>query len=185
MKTFHEITAVAKALKQGQVGLFPCDTVWGLIGLISEPVITRLFKIKNRDAKSAMLVLVANWDQVKFCTDPLTPWQIAELQKNWPGATTYILPKNKNMPDTLTGGRETIGIRMPQFQPLNTLLEMINQPLISTSANLSGAKPINKPEELDPKLKTELDFIYDKAVPMQGTPSRIIDATTPKLTIIR
>lgn len=185
MKHFNKIPAVAAALKQGQVGLFPCDTVWGLIGLISEPIIARLFEIKNRDKKTAMLVLVANWDQVNACANTLAPWQITELKKNWPGATTYILPKNKNIPGTLTGGRETIGIRMPEFQPLKALFEIINQPLISTSANLSGAKPITRPEELDPKLKTELDFIYDKAVPLQGTPSKIIDATTPKLTIIR
>jgi L-threonylcarbamoyladenylate synthase len=126
----QSIQKIVNGIKSGQVGIFPCDTVLGIIGLVTLENIKRIRAIKKR-GDSPFLLLIPSQKWLESLTEGLSESQRMYCNQYWPGPITFIFEKSAQIPDELTEYKESIAIRCPQFEPLNTILDAVNAPLIS------------------------------------------------------
>jgi len=179
---FHD---AASRIKNGEVGLVPFDTVWGLVGKISPSVINRLFEIKQRPKDRPLLVVISDIRQLETLCSPLNDLQRQAIKSHWPGPTTLILPKHPRVPTELIGAAQGIAIRYPTAQWVLDLINTVGEPLISTSANRHGFPVPQTHKDWDPQITNACDFTASWTPPMTGTPSAIIDYLRDPPSIVR
>jgi L-threonylcarbamoyladenylate synthase len=180
-----EIENIAMQLRQGNVGVFPFDTIWGITGVIDEGVVERINKIKSRPKDQPLLIVISSMDSLVGCVKELQDWQVNMINDVWPGPISIVFQKSENIPGYVTGGKETIGIRLPVFEPLNYLLDCVGQPLVSTSANFSKQKEANQYKDIPGEIISAVDFVCNSFIPPLGEASRVIDCSVDKVKIIR
>jgi len=164
--------------------VIPTDTLYGLAAdAFSLPALERIFTIKNRPTDMSVPLLVSCWDHLEFVTGYL-PEAAHQLAKRfWPGPLTLVLPKAKELPDWVTGGRDTVAVRMPDHQVALDIIRRLDRPVTGTSANRSGQLDLLDYNSIKAVLGEDVDHIVETGPPPQGTPSTVIDLTTnfPKL----
>ncbi len=180
---------IAAEIKIGKTLVYPTDTLYGLGGDgTNQKTIGKIFKIKKRNLKKALPLLVKNIEMAKKLAfiDKKTE---KILNAAWPGPITFVLWKRKIVPLSLTGGAETVALRYNNHWFLNELFRHLDFPLIATSANISGKENIYKIGDLIQTFKTtkiKPDLLIDAGDINPNTPaSTIIDLTKQKPLILR
>ena len=173
-------------MRAGGVIALPTDTLYGLAADVSdEHALGRLFDIKGRPAQLALPVLIANWKQVEMVAQ-VEETAIGQLAGAfWPGSLTLVLPKSSNLSPLITGGRDTVAVRMPgHWVPLYLATEL-GQPITGTSANHSGQPDLKSVQELRDSLGNSVDIIIDAGPAPLGLQSTIVDLTGMAPTLLR
>ena len=184
-----EITKiVAKLIKEGKVIVFPTDTVYGLVcDATNQKAIQKLFKIKKRDLEKPIPVFVKDIEMVKQIA-MVNEKQESFFKKVWPGKVTVILRAKIDFPQGVLGEDKTIGLRIPDYAPLNALFNKINKPLSGTSANLAGEHScldINDIVAQFANEKLQPDLIVDAGTLNSSQSSTVVDLTGKKLKVLR
>ncbi|NOZ50551.1 MAG: threonylcarbamoyl-AMP synthase [Chloroflexi bacterium] len=180
-----QIETAVSALLQGQVVVFPTDTVYGMAALATDPnAVATLFVTKNRPPDMALPVMVADIEHVSAIARPTSLFRTL-AQRFWPGPLTLILPKTSVLPDIVTGGRPTVGLRIPDHPVALALLRAVAQPLAVTSANLSGQPPARTATEARAQLAGRVSIIIDGGPAPGGQPSTVLDLTQSPPVILR
>ncbi len=182
---YQTLDQLATDLLNKKVGIFPCDTIWGLIGIFNKQVCQKLYEIKKRPQNQPFLILIPNLSFLDSLIKTPPEENLKYINEYWPGPTTFIFTKKPIIPDNLTAGKKTIGIRLPAFTPLNYLLTKINQPLISSSLNFSNSSAITDPTKTPQEILNQIDFFYQDFTPYYQKPSAIIDLTVVPVKVIR
>ena len=173
-----------KLIFQGDVGVFPTETFYGLGGnALDQSAVERGFACKQRPIEKSLLILVKRDWLLDFAISTEKVDQL--LDEFWPGALTVVLPANKNLPDFLRGPGNTIAVRHSPSKFVDELLGILNKPLIGTSANLSGLPSCQTVDEAYRQLGPSVDFWLDGGMTKGGMPSTMLDATEPNFRIIR
>jgi len=185
--------AVEKAvrfLERGQVVVCPTDTVYGLLAdATNKKAVEKVFEIKKRDKRKAIPVFVKNIEMAK-------KYAIMDkdmenfLKEIWPGKITVALKRKKRegLPDLLFGGKDTIGLRVPNYKLVKEILEKFNKPLTGTSANISGKPSTTKIKEVFAYFENEPvrpDLILNAGDLPKNNPSTVVDFSRDKPKIIR
>ena len=176
---------IIDALLNKKIGIFPCDTVWGLIGILDDSVAKTIQEIKHRKDPKPLICLIKDKGQLKKYARDITDYTYDIINDQWPGPVSIIVNKTEQVSNAVTAGKETICLRVPDFSPLNQLLNEIKQPIISTSCNLTTQETPKKIEQIDPFIISNTSFIYDKDEPKEGVASKIIDCTGKSPIVIR
>jgi len=176
----------AGIMKSGGVAAFPTDTVYGL-GACYDciPAIERVYAIKERRRSCALPLIVANITQLKTIVSEITPVACKLIDAFWPGALTIILTRSNNVPDVVTGGKNTVAVRLPACPVAVLLAERTGKPICGTSANISGQASATSGEEVQNTLGHRVDFIVDGGRVESGVESTIIDLTCTVPRILR
>ncbi len=153
------IPEAARQVSNEAVGLFPFDTIWGITGLLTPSVVSRIQTIKGRAADQPFIVLLETEAMVSRLMGPPEDWQLALLRRYWPGPVTFVLPKAESVPMWVTGGRSTVAVRCPSAPWVREFLRAVGGPVVSTSFNRSGQPPVQFSEFLNLE-GTDLDFVY-------------------------
>jgi L-threonylcarbamoyladenylate synthase len=180
----NDIRGIGRDLLNGKVGVFPFDTIWGLTATFDFEAVQKIFSIKKREAKKPFIVILPNKEMVYEYAE-VDRRSLDLINKYWPGPYTLILRKKKTVPDFITNGLPTIAIRVPEFVPLNYLLDEVNAPLVSTSVNFSGDAPAIEFDHIERRVLEQVDFAYKKVNPIYNKPSKIIDCTAEEQKILR
>lgn len=180
-----DIIDVAKRLHNKEVGIFPCDTIWGLIGVLDEGVMDRIYDIKQREPNRPFLLLLPHIRFLDHFIDEITQEHQELMRKYWPGPLTLIFNKKASVSDKVSAGKPTIGVRLPEFLPLNYLLLLLDKPIISTSVNLSHMPSSLDPETFPEEIVSQVDFTYTGVSPRLGTESDIVDGTVSPYKVLR
>jgi L-threonylcarbamoyladenylate synthase len=169
MNTFHlsenELIKIRKALyKPDGIIAFPTDTVWGVGCLIgNRDAVNRIYRIKTRSKIKPLILLGSKIDYlVPYLNEiPQRAWEI--INKYMPGAVTLVLPKSEKVPDYITSGFDTVGIRIPDNPPFIDLLEnaVEEHVLATTSANISDTKSSLTREDVENSVGPYIDYILD------------------------
>lgn len=181
-----EIQRAAQLLKAGQMVAFPTETVYGIgaLGLSTEAV-ERLYAAKNRPAGKAFSLQVANTNMIQQIAAYVPLMARKLLDKFAPGPITVILPKAAAVPDLVTGGRDTVGIRIPDNPVALALLKSVNAPLAVPSANISGHISPKTGADVYGDMAGRLAMILDAGPCAIGKESTIVDCTGDRLVILR
>ena len=179
------IISVAKQLNEKKVGIFPCDTIWGLIGVCEKDVVDRILDLKKRDAQKPFLVLIPHIRYLDQIAEEVSDQHVELIKKYWPGPLTLLFNKTGSIDDSVTAGFPTVGVRLPEFLPLNYLLLLCNRPLISTSVNISTEPSTGVGSEFPKEITDNVDFVYRDIEPRWGQESDVVDATTVPFKVLR
>ena len=184
----EDIKAAGEVLNQGGIVAFPTDTVYGLGAVFDdEKAVKKIFAAKGREEKKPLSILVSDSDQVALLSD-LENGQMADkarrlMEKYWPGALTLIFRKKPGIPDAVTAGGETVGIRMPDLELTRELIRAAGKPLAAPSANTSGKRSAVSTQEVLEDLDGKIDMVIDGGTCQIGVASTVVDMTgaVPKI----
>lgn len=187
IKESQALNLTVDYLKKGGVIILPTDTVYGLSGLISNrQTIKKILSIKKRQFRKPLPLLVASISMAKKYAF-INRQQMSFLKNCWPGAVTAVLNSKTKMPPPLTL-KGKIGLRIPNYPWLIKLIKKLDQPLIGTSANLSGQPPISKIKEIIKfcrQAAVKPNLIISAGNLTKRRPSTVIDLTVEPPLILR
>lgn len=152
---------IIEEIEKGNLVIMPTDTVYGIMAdATNEDAIKKVFIAKKRE-KKPLILLVSNIEMLKKYVIEISDLQKELIEKYWPNTLSIVFDKNDNLSDTLTCGNKTVAIRMPNNKLLLEIMNKINKPLISTSANISSKDVITKVDLLEEELKRHISYILD------------------------
>lgn len=170
------IKLARRLLAEAEVVAFPTDTVYGLgANAFERYAVREIFAIKKRPTAKALPVFIYQIDDLNLVARnvPNRAWLL--LQKFWPGALTVILPKNPKLPDDVTAGQNTVGVRLPDHPLCLELVSRVGRPLAVTSANLSGRPTPTTAQGVAEQLGERLPLVLDGGPSSTPQPSTIVD----------
>lgn len=180
---------IAKAktlLKQGKLVAIPTETVYGLAGnALNADAVTSIFQVKNRPSFDPLIVHIPDLHAVSHYADSLPMKALALATNFWPGPLTLLFKKKAIIPDIVTSGLDTVGIRCPKHPLTLSLLQQLNFPLAAPSANPFGYVSPTRPEHVNEQLGDKIDYILDGGVCDVGIESTIIGFVDEKTTLFR
>lgn len=184
----EEIKAAGKVLAEGGVVAFPTDTVYGLGAVFDqEAAVKKIFAAKGREEKKPLSILVSDRGQVALLAemenDEMAQKAKRLMERYWPGALTLIFRKKEGIPDAVTAGGNTIGIRMPDLELTRDLICAAGKPLAAPSANTSGKRSAVCAQDVLEDLDGKIDMVIDGGACRIGVASTVVDMTgkTPKI----
>lgn len=177
---------IERYLRAGKLIIYPTDTVYGVGGIIeSEEPIKNIYKAKERNFKSPLIVLVSDVEKIEKIAyiNEKNREKIEKLIKRfWPGGLTIILKRKDNVPDIMVSGGATVGVRMPEHEIALNIISRAGGMLPTTSANISGEATPKSYVELSEEFKNRVDIIVDGGECPIGSASTIIDMSDePKI----
>jgi L-threonylcarbamoyladenylate synthase len=181
----EQIRKGVQILKEGGVIAFPTDTVYGLGADAFNPrAVERIYEVKKRPRHLPFPLLLADISQISTVAEqiPELVWFLARYF--WPGGLTLLLPKAASLPAYLTS-QSTIAVRLPNHAIPLALIQNLGNPIIGTSANISGKPSILTADEVKQQLGDEVDFIIDGGKCPGGSESTIVDVTGEVPVILR
>ena len=135
---FTELEKVLEKIELGQPCAVPTETVYGLAASIDNPLaIRRIFALKGRPINHPLIIHASSIEMASRYA-VFTEQAIAIGQRFWPGPLTLILPKKDSVPNEVTGGLSTVGVRIPDHPLTRRLIEKHGTPLAAPSANKFG-----------------------------------------------
>lgn len=171
--TFHITRAVA-ALHHGGVIAYATEAVWGLgCDPLNEHAVLRLLALKQRDIRKGMILVAADVAQLAPFLHGLTPAQHRTLTSSWPGPNTWLIPNNGAAPHWITGGRNTVAVRVSAHPQVAALCHAFGGPVVSTSANPAGRAPARTALAVRRYFHGQLDDILPGRVGSTGKPTTI------------
>ena len=165
--------AAAAMLSGGIVGL-PTETVYG-IGVVPRPeALAAVIAAKQRPEEKGIALLIDGLDQVDDLVE-IAPPARRLAARYWPGALTLVLPlvRPELVPEAVTGGRDTVGLRIPDHAVPRALARELG-PIAVTSANRSGEPPAQTPEELIASVGHSLALVLDDGPVRGGVASTVV-----------
>lgn len=173
--TQTEIDLIVDYLKREKVIAYPTDTVYGLgCDARNAKAIKKINRIKSENAKNPRLVLISDFKMLKqYCLVNLE--QRKYLEKIWPGPTTVILKSRLNLPTELTGGLNSLAVRLPKSEFLVKIISEAGFPVVSTSLNKKGEKLLTNAQNLEKSFKYLPGLVIDAGECKNTKPSRLVD----------
>jgi L-threonylcarbamoyladenylate synthase len=180
------VKRAAELLRAGEVVALPTETVYGLAAnAFDEKAVAKIFRIKGRPANNPIIVHVAGIEMAKLCAENFPP-RAEKLSKSfWPGPLTLVLPRAKKIPDNVTAGGETVGIRWPSHPFIQAVLRECGFPLAAPSANLSNQISPTNSEHVRAQLGGKISLIVDGGQSQVGIESTVLDLTVSPAQILR
>jgi L-threonylcarbamoyladenylate synthase len=180
------VRRAAELLRAGEVVALPTETVYGLAAnAMDAQAVAKIFQIKGRPANNPIIVHVAGTEMAKRCVKNF-PAVAEKLAKNfWPGPLTIVLPRAEKIPETVTAGGETIGIRWPSHPFIQAVIRECGFPLAAPSANFSNRISPTNAGHVRNQLGGKIPLIVDGGQSQIGIESTVLDLTVSPPQVLR
>ena len=180
------VKRAAELLRAGEVVALPTETVYGLAAnALDGAAVAKIFQIKGRPAHNPVIVHVSDLEMAKSCASDW-PASADKLAKAfWPGPLTLVLPRAKEIPDNVTAGGVTVGVRWPGHPLIQAVIRACGFPLAAPSANLSTQISPTNAEHVRKQLGGKISLIVDGGQSQVGIESTVVDLTVSPPEILR
>lgn len=183
------IATAARLLRQGELVIFPTDTVYGIgANPFDTAAIQRLYQAKGRPADKGIPILLAERQLLRRITTPLPAdrqrWLEPVLEQGWPGALTLILPRHPDLPAALSPNAG-IAVRLPDHPVAQAIIRAAGGAVATSSANRSGEAPAVTAAEALAALDGRVAAVVDGGRAPGGVPSTVLDLTGPTPRLLR
>ena len=181
-----QIAQAVSILRTGGLVVFPTETVYGIGADAANPRgLKHLFEAKGRPADHPVIVHVADAGQMGRWAQSVPPEAQRLAEAFWPGPLTLILKRAPNVSDLVTGGQDTVGIRVPRHPVAQQLLRAFGGGIAAPSANLFGRLSPTTADHVRAEMEGRFDMILDGGACEVGIESTIVDLTGPQWRILR
>ncbi|HEX6284896.1 MAG TPA: L-threonylcarbamoyladenylate synthase [Pyrinomonadaceae bacterium] len=176
----------ADAISSGGVIAFRTDTFYGLgADPFDASAVRRVRELKGRDDDKPILLLISDAEAVeRVIVERSSEFQIA-AQNFWPGPLTIVGKAVKTLPEEITAGTGTVGVRLPADKTVRDLVRECGGVLTATSANPSGREPARSAEEVGAYFPSGLDLIVDGGEVSVTKPSTVLDISSSPPRVVR
>lgn len=183
---YSSLKMLSKCIKNGGVIVFPTETVYGIgANALDEKAVDRIYKIKGRNKAKPLIVLVNDIDMLNSIVENVNDIHKKLIENFWPGALTIIFEKKDILPDNVTGGLSTVGVRIPGNEIVMQLICNAGVPITAPSANISGRLSIVDAKVVYGELRDKVDYIVDGGVTGIGIESTIVKVENGIVKILR
>lgn len=181
-----DISFAKQLLQNNELVAIPTETVYGLAanGLNADAVL-KIYETKNRPAFNPLILHVADIEHAKLLVESLSPVALKLAEHFWPGPLTLVLKKQPHVPDIVSAGLDSIGIRIPNHPLSLELLKQLDFPLAAPSANPSGYVSPTTPQHVEQQLGDKVQYILDGGACTVGIESTILKVTGDEVTLLR
>jgi L-threonylcarbamoyladenylate synthase len=191
--TADAMSRAAQSLKSGALVAFPTETVYGLgADATNAEAVARIYQVKGRPADHPLIVHVGDMQDIADWSDDIPDYAIALARSFWPGPMTLILKRSSLAQDFITGGQDTVGLRVPNhvvaLALLNEFKKIGGKGVAAPSANRFGHVSPTTAQAVSDELSQYLapeDLLLDGGPSLVGVESTIIDCTTESPKILR
>lgn len=181
-----DIAKAKELLEHGELVAIPTETVYGLAGNALDPnSVLKIFKVKNRPYFDPLIVHVSSLDQARKWVEEIPEKAEKLAQLFWPAPLTFLLKRKSIIPDLITSGMDTVGIRCPDHPLTQSLLQTLEFPLAAPSANPFGYVSPTSAAHVNDQLGLQLKYILDGGECRVGIESTIIGFENDQPTIYR
>ena len=183
-----EIKQVAQGIREGKLALFPTETVYGIgANALDENAVKKIFIAKGRQSDNPLIVHISNINMLEQIVEDIGEIERKLINKFWPGPLTIIFNrKSENIiPNNVTAGLNTVGVRMPNNKIARTLIELSEVPIAAPSANVSGRRSGTNVQDIIEELDGKVDYIIDGGSTAIGLESTVIRVVNQKIEILR
>lgn len=180
------IAEAAEIIKAGGLVAFPTETVYGLGGNgIDAKASAGIYAAKGRPSDNPLILHVADMAMLKTIAAEITESAKQIIAAFCPGPVTMILKRKEIVPSSITGGLDTVGIRMPDNDIARELIRLSGVPIAAPSANISGRPSPTTAESVARDLAGKIEYILDGGPCSLGVESTIVDCTGDVPTVLR
>ena len=189
----RKLEQVAEILRGGGTMIYPTDTVYALgCAIGQQDAVERICRLRGLDpAKANLSIICRDLSQLSDYAAQLNNSLFREIKRIFPGPYTVILEGNNTLPKIFRNKKRTIGLRVPDHPVTDMLVELLGQPILTTSLKWDGDDPANDVneyptdiEDIVDRYEGEVDVIVDSGNG-GATPSTVLDATSGQLELVR
>jgi L-threonylcarbamoyladenylate synthase len=171
-----QLDLACHALAAGGVIAYPTEAVWGLgCEPLNHHACTRILALKRRPRAKGFILIASDFPQLRRFVREMPRRQLAPALDSWPGAATWLVPAASWVPDYLTGGRDTLALRVTAHPVARALCAAYGGPIVSTSANVSGHAPARSALQVHRQFRGGLDYVVPAATGGLARPTPIRD----------
>ena len=173
-------------LANGGLVAIPTETVYGLGAAINNEVaIAKIFAVKGRPQNHPLIVHLAHIEQLHLVANNIHPDAIKLAHACWPGPLTLLLQRSDNISMSITGGRDTVAVRIPDNAFTRQLIINLGSPIAAPSANRFGKVSPTTAQHVCDDLQNDVDLIVDDGASSIGVESTIIDFSVSPPQLLR
>lgn len=182
----YDIALAGEIIARGGLVAFPTETVYGLgADALNDEAVKSIYTAKGRPSDNPLIVHIAEKDDIKPLVKEVTPKAQALIDKFFPAPLTIILPKSEKVGDVVSGGLDTVAVRMPENETARKLIKAAGCPIAAPSANTSGLPSPTKAKYVIDDMSGKIDAIIDGGDCAFGVESTVITLATDTPTILR
>jgi L-threonylcarbamoyladenylate synthase len=180
------VKRAAELLRAGEVVALPTETVYGLAAnALDARAVRRIFEVKGRPANNPVIVHVADVKMARRCVAEWPAAADALARAFWPGPLTLVLPRSSEIPDIVTAGGATVGVRWPSHPFIQAVIRECDFPLAAPSANLSNSISPTNAQHVAKDLANTIKLIVDGGQSQVGIESTVLDLTAHLPEVLR
>lgn len=172
-----DVSLAAQVLQGGGIIGMPTETVYGLAALArDEQAVYRVFDVKGRPRNHPLIIHVSSLDEAMKWGE-FNDLATALAKEFWPGPLTLLVPRTSLVPDWVTGGRDTVALRVPRHTVAQELLQSVSDGLVAPSANRFGKVSPTTSKHVLTDLGDDVDLILEGGPSNVGVESTIVECT--------
>ena len=184
--TPQAVARAADLLKAGRLVAFPTETVYGIGADATNPeAVRKIFAVKKRPADHPLIVHLPDASHIKAWAEDVPELAHTLADALWPGPLTLILKRSAQVPDVVTGGQDTVGLRVPNHEVALALLNAFGGGLAAPSANRFGRISPTTAEHVRAELGDSVDLVLDGGPCAVGLESTILDLSAGRAKVLR
>ena len=183
---FENLEFAGNIIKSGGLVLFPTETVYGLgANGLNENAVKKIYVAKGRSSDNPLILHISSMDMLSEIATNISDLEYKLMNTFWPGPFTIILNRKKIVPNIVTAGLETVGIRMPSNEIAKKLISYAGVPIAAPSANISGKPSGTNIKDIFNELSSKVDCIVDGGNCEVGLESTVVRVINDIPTILR
>lgn len=184
--TEKNIAHAGEIIRRGGLVAFPTETVYGLgANALDADAVRSVYEAKGRPSDNPMIVHIAEMGQLADVASEIPAVAVPLIQAYWPGPITFIMKKAEGVPMVITGGLDTVGIRMPLSEAARDLIRAAERPIAAPSANRSGRPSPTRYEDVLEDMDSRIDAVLLGEDCEVGIESTVLDLTGEVPMILR
>jgi len=181
-----EIEAAVDALRDGELVAFPTETVYGLGANASNPAAVRkVYELKGRPPSHPVIVHIDQAKYLRRWVRELTPAAEKLAAAFWPGPLTLVLPRGENVQDVVTGGQDSVAVRIPSHPMARQLLDAFGGGIAAPSANRYGRLSATRAEHVEDEFGDAVKVVLDGGECQVGLESTIVSCLDDSVRLLR
>ena len=180
------ISDAVEILREGGVIGIPTDTLYGVsANALDDKAAHKVFAVKGRAEFSPLPIFISDPKDIFIYGKDVPDSAFRLAESFWPGKLTIVVNKSRLIPATVSGGLDTVGLRVPDHPAPREIVAQLGAPITATSANGSGKPPLTDAADVVSELGERLDMVLDGGRLAPSLPSTVIDMTTDPPKILR